>query len=207
MYACCNQEVFDLIEQSISAENKYEMKRFLYVGGEPGSSISAVLHEAAIAAAMKSMKVLYICDTGQLLHAFKAQLPDCDGIENIQIFTIHGVLKYKHPGPDGKVCWAAPLALRKVDLILIDEGSQYNDREFARLYECIKEQPHSQYAVLMADFKQIQPVGSRRECYNFCMKNDKVERKELDTVYRRKDKARTLPTASATATEYDPDFD
>ena len=189
------KEVLESIDQNISVEDEFqrrEMKRFLYVAGKPGIGKSAVLLESAIAAAKKGMKILIICPTGQLVHSFKAQLPDCDGIENIQIDTIHGVLKYKRPGADGKVYWAPPSALRKVDLILIDEGSQYDDREFVRLYQCIKEQPHSPYTALVADSKQIQPVGSGQKCYNFCMKFDQVERKELDTVYRSKDEAHLL---------------
>ena len=102
--------------------------------------------------------------------SFKAQLPECDGIENVQIDTIHGVLKYKRPGADGKVSWAPPSALRKIDLILIDEASQYDDREFVRLYQSIKEQPNSPYTAIVADFQQIQPIGSGQKCFNFCMK-------------------------------------
>ena len=41
--------------------------------------------------------------------------------------TIQGVLKYQRPGADGKVRWAPPTALRRIDLILLDEGSQYED--------------------------------------------------------------------------------
>ena len=34
------------------------------------------------------------------MHSFKAQLPELDGIENIRVGTIHGVLNYKRPGQD-----------------------------------------------------------------------------------------------------------
>ena len=47
--------------------------------------------------------------------------------------TIQGVLKYQRPGADGKVRWAPPTALRRIDLILLDEGSQYEDSAFLAL--------------------------------------------------------------------------
>ena len=68
-------------------------------------------------------------------YAVKAMIPEEDGVENIQVDTIHGVLKYKRPGPDtnhkSNAC-APPSALRRIDLILVDEASQYDDREWER---------------------------------------------------------------------------
>ena len=99
--------------------------------------------EAAVSATQKGMRVLIVCPTGQLVRNLKSQPPDVDGIENVEINTIHGVLQYKRPGADSKVKWSPPSALRRIDLILVDEASQYDDREWVRLFQCIKEQPES----------------------------------------------------------------
>ena len=54
--------------------------------------------------------------------------------------------------------WAPPSALRRVDLILVDEASQYDDRECMRFIQSVKEQPHAPYVVAVADAQQLQPV-------------------------------------------------
>ena len=91
--------------------------------------------EAAVRAAKVGMKVLIVCPTGTLVHSYKSLLPRVDGIENVSVDTIHGVLNYKRPGADQKVAWAPPSALRSKDCILIDEGSQYDDLEMRRLFQ------------------------------------------------------------------------
>ena len=168
---------------------KEQSRRFLFVDGPPGSGKSALLLEAAIQAAKETLRVLIVCPTGNLVHSSKAQLPDVDGIENISIDTIHGVLNYKRPGQDGKVRWAPPSALRKMDLILCDEGSQYDDQEWKRLYQCIREQPHKPYTCVVADFQQLQPVVCGGSCQSFC---ELMETIHLDTVYRTKDESHLL---------------
>ena len=79
--------------------------------------------------------------------------------ERIQVDTMHGVLKYKRPTDDTKVQHAGPSALRRIDLILVDEASQYDNREWELFYQQVKEQPHLPYTVVVADFKQLQPVS------------------------------------------------
>ena len=69
-----------------------------------------------------------------LVNAFKSKLPEVSGIENISVDTFHGVLNYKRPGADSKLSWSPPTALRQYDLILCDEGSQYDDPEWERLF-------------------------------------------------------------------------
>jgi len=111
-------------------------------------------------------------------------------MENIQVDTIHGVLKYKRPGADTTHkgnAWAPPSALRRIDLILVDEGNQYDDLEWKRFYQSVKEQPHKPMVVVVADFQQLQPVEaatSQHLCQHFCERQETVK---LDAVYRSSD--------------------
>ena len=181
------EDALAAIDKGISYEDEEEKRksdRSLYIAGEPGSGKSAVLLEAAVSAAKKGMRVLIVCPTGQLVHALKAQLPDVEGIENIEINTIHGVLQYKRPGPDSKVKWSPPSALRRIDLILIDEASQYDDKEWVRLFQCILEQPQSPFTAACADFQQLQPLSSGKVCRAQC---EGMPRITLKTVYRTDD--------------------
>ena len=89
------------------------------------------------------MHVLMICPTGQLVYNFKSSLPDMPGIENVVVDTLHGVLKYQRPGSDRKVVWTPPTALRKYDVIFVDEASQYTDTEWDRLYMSVRQLPHA----------------------------------------------------------------
>ena len=86
-------------------------------------------------AAKAGVVVSSVCPTGTLVHPFEAKLPEIDGIENIQIDTIHGLLKYKRPGADQKVEWSPPSGLRRIELYLVDEGSQYDDLEWERFFK------------------------------------------------------------------------
>ena len=170
-------------------EAKSRHKRYLYVSGGPGSGKSAVLLELAVRAAKGGNRVLIVCPTGQLVHSFKCQLPEVDGIENVQVDTIHGVLRYKRKGADGKVTWAPPSALRRIDFILVDEASQYDNREWKRFTQSIAEQPHLPYVVAVADFQQLQPVVAGGLCHHALKSWPCIQ---LDTVYRTSDEAQLL---------------
>ena len=163
-------------------------RRFLYLNGEPGSGKSAVLLELAIWAC-QYFGVMIVCPTGYQVHSFKSKLPETDGIENVRVDTIHGLLKYKRPGEDSKRTWAPPSALRRIDLILCDEASQFEDQEWDRFYECVREQPHDPFTVVAADFQQLQPVVSGGQCQLFC---ERMQSVTLDTVYRTADKEHLL---------------
>ena len=95
--------------------------------------------------------------------------------------TIQGVLNYKRRGSDSKVTWAPPSALRRIDLILMDEASQYEDQEWERFFSSVREQPHLPYVAVVADFQQLQAVKSGGMCQLFCKQMQSVE---LKTVYR-----------------------
>ena len=192
-------DVLKIVEQKTSIDDQIDKEkdgrpgRFLYVAGAPGSGKSAVLLEAALAAAGRGLGVVIVCPTGQLVHSFKSQLPEADHVENIRVDTIHGVLNYKRPDKDGKVRWSPPSALRKIDLILVDEGSQYADTEFERFFKILCEQPHSPFCMIVADFQQLSPVrmGERVTyahepsfCQRLCRCCPSVT---LDTVYRSQD--------------------
>ncbi len=126
-------EALKLIDERLAYEDeqeKKESKRFMYIAGSPGSGKSACILEAALRACRKGMRVLIVCPTGQLVHAFKSMLPEVDGVELIQVDTMHGVLKYKRPTEDKKVQHAGASARRRIDLILVDEASQYDDDEW-----------------------------------------------------------------------------
>ena len=179
-------QVIDIVKQGIGMDDedlRLASDRFLYICGDPGAGKTAVLLHLALEACHQ-INVLIVCPTGYLVHKYKALLPEMDGIENIRVDTIQGVLKYKRKGADGKVRWAPPSALRKIDLILCDEASQYEDQEWTRLFSCIKEQPHMPFLVVAADFKQLTPVVSGGLCQRFteCMRTV-----QLKTVYRSTD--------------------
>ena len=164
-------------------------RRRLYIAGAPGSGKSAVILEAAAHAARSGLVVLIVCPTGLLVHFFEAQLPDMDGIENVRVDTLRGVWQYKGPGKYQKIRWAPPSALRRIDLILVDEGSQYDSREWERFFTSIQEQPRSPFTAVVADFQQRQPVVSGGLCQKFCGRMGTVV---LETVYRSTVEARLL---------------
>lgn len=136
----------------------------MYIAGAPGSGKSAVILDAAVYAARSGLVSLIVCPTGLLVHFFKAQLPEVDGIENVRVDTLQGVLQYKRPGKDQTIRWARPSALRRIDLILVDEGSQYDDSEWERFFTSIQEQQHSPFTTVVADSQQLQPVVSSGLC-------------------------------------------
>ena len=80
-----------------------------------------------------------------------------DGIENIRVDTMHGVLQYQRPGADKKVRWCPPSALRRIDLILIDEASQFEDLEWMRFYQCMRSVCKVDIQVVIPPFLPIPP--------------------------------------------------
>ena len=135
------------------------------------------------------MQVCIVCPTGALVYSFKSRLPELEGVENIRVDTIQGVLAYKRPGADGRVQFAPPSALRRIDLFLVDEASQYGDREWQDFFSSIREQPHSPFVAVVGDFQQLQPLGGGGWCQASCQC---MEQAALRTVYRSTDEAHLL---------------
>ena len=183
------RQAIDLIKSGIShedEESRIQSRRWLYVQGPPGSGKSAVLLTAALNACSNGMSVLIVCPTGYLVHQYKSKLPDKDGVENVRVDTIQGVLQYRRKGADSQVTWAPPSALRRIDLILVDEASQYEDQEWTRFFQVVREQPHMPFTAVVADFRQLQPVVAGGQCQRHCKCMQTVE---LKTVYRSSDEA------------------
>ena len=78
----------------------------------------------------------------------------------------------------------APSGFRKYEVVYCDEASQYDDLEWQRLYTTLKEQPHSPYCIVVADFQQLRPVSGGTLCRRFC---ERMHTVELKTVYRSTD--------------------
>ena len=179
-------EVLKRVSDAVSFDDEEERRRssrFLYVQGAPGSGKSAVMLESAIRSAKMGLTVLIVCPTGALVTTLKLELPDFPGIDRIHVDTLHSVLKYKRQ-KEVSVSWVPPSAFRKYEVVYCDEGSQYDDLQWKRVYLTLMEQPHSPYCVVVADFQQLQPVSGGDLCRQLCESMHKVE---LKTVYRSTD--------------------
>ena len=176
-YAC---DVRFLVHGPTNARSRFS---FAMRGGH-GKSHEALLLEIAIRCAMAGLYVLIICPTGTNVYSFKSLLPEFAGVDKIRVDTIQGVLNYKRSGSDSKVTWSPPSALRRIDVLLCDEASQYEDVTWQRFYSVVREQPHLPYTCVVADFQQLQPVDGGGLCEQFCKKMETIE---LKTVYRSSD--------------------
>ena len=161
--------------------------RWLYVSGTPGSGKTEVLLHLACTWA-KKVRVLIVCPTGQNVFLFKSRIPE-ELQDNVRVDTIHGVLGYKRT-KDNNRSWTPPSILRKFDLVLMDEASQYDDREFARYIISSTEQPHKPFQVIVADFSQLQPLASGMVCRHYCESFPCSV--EMKTVYRTSDPSHLL---------------
>ena len=159
----CIRDRTTIDDEEVKKKQRLAQRRFLYLKGRPGSGKTAVLIEAAVRAAKDGLTVLIVCPTGALVCSLKELLPEFDGVERIHIDTIHAVLKYKRDR-DNKVAFVPPSGFRKYEVVLCDEGSQYDDLEWERLFQTVKEQPHSPYCVVTADFQQLRPMSLGTTC-------------------------------------------
>ena len=65
----------------------------MYIQGPPSSGKTLLLLEIAIRCARLGLRVLIVCPIG--INVYESQLPEFDGVEQIDVDTIQGVLKYK----------------------------------------------------------------------------------------------------------------
>ena len=93
------------------------------------------------------------------------------------------------PSAIATACMGAAPASGLVDLILVDEASQYDNREWKRFTQSVAEQPHSPFLVAVADFQQLQPVVAGGLCHHALKSWPCIQ---LDTVYRTSDEAQLL---------------
>ena len=128
---------------------------------------------------------MIICPTGALVTALKLLLPEFDGVDRIHVDTIHGILKYTRAKDRAIASWSPPSAFRQYEVIFCDESSQYDDREWMRLFQTIKEQPHLPFTVVVADFHKLQPISGGGLCKKYCV--HMTQQVELKTVYRTDD--------------------
>ena len=75
-----------------------------------------------------------------------------------------------------------PSGFKKYEVVFFcDEGSQYDNLEWQRLFQTVKEQPHLPYVMVVADFQQLRPMSNGNMCRKFC---ERMETIELVTSYR-----------------------
>ena len=119
------------------AELVENSRRQLFIEGEPGTGKSEVLVHMAHAAAMGGAKVLVLCPTGTLVHAYRERIPEHP---SITIETLHSGLSLKRQY-DKVVDYCPPGKLRKYDLIILDEASQIGGSCYEMLRMALAELP------------------------------------------------------------------
>ena len=156
--------------------------RFLHLKGMPGTGKTEVILHAAYRAAHSGARVLILCPTGILVHAYRDRLGDLVGVT---VETIHSSFQIGRQA-DQLVRYAPPTRLRRYDLIFIDEGSQIDDYLFSRLFLGFRELPQRPFVVFAADYQQLNPIGSSLLSRAFAAALFIIE---LVTVHRTKDPA------------------
>ena len=163
------KEVLKAINQRLNPEDVYEayegQNQPIYLGGDPGTGKSEVMIHAAYRGAEQGFKVLIMCPTGALVHAYRERLPTH---HNIAVETIHSatVIIRAH---DEVVKYSPPSRLRKYDLFIIDEASQIDDPIAERLRMAFAELPHHWLLIVAADYRQLQPMEGGRVMLNWCL--------------------------------------
>ena len=117
---------------------------------------SEVMVHLAYRAAQKGAKVLVLCPTGTLVHAYRERIPEHT---NITIDTLHSGLAFKRDY-DKIVEYCPPSKLRKYDLILLDEASQIDQSSQDKLRMALSELPQKPVVCVAADWRQLNPVNS-----------------------------------------------
>ena len=150
------QEFLDIVAQSInvidSGEVHDRLKRFMHITGGPGTGKTEAIIHAAYRAAENGARVLILCPTGALVHAYKERLPPTD---QIVVETLHAGFSIARKA-DSQT-YAPPGRLRRYDLIFIDYASQICDA----VYKCFTVGIDYSYAFALLWFREW---GYSRRC-------------------------------------------
>ena len=106
------------------------------------------LIHAAYRVAEVGARVLILCPTGALVHAYRERLPPTD---QIMVETLHSGFSIAR-----KVdlnTYSPPGRLRRYDLIFIDEASQITDDIWEVLFIGIRELSQKPFVVVGADYQ------------------------------------------------------
>ena len=99
-------------------------------------------------------RVLILCPTGALVHAYKERLPPTD---QIVVETLHSGFSIARKVDMNT--YSPPGRLRRYDLIFIDEASQIGDAIFECIIMAVRELPQKPLVVVGADYQQVAPIG------------------------------------------------
>ena len=155
------------------------LSRWMHITGGPGTGKTEAIIHAAYIAAETGCRVLILCPTGALVHAYKERLPPTD---QIVVETLHSVFSIAR-----KVdldTYAPPGRLRRYDLIFIDEASQITDDIWDCLFVGIRELPQKPLVVIGADYQQVAPIGGGTQGQDQC---EQIFTIELTVVHRTDD--------------------
>ena len=120
------QEFLDIVADRINIRDSSDMAagldRWMHITGGPGTGKTEAIIHATYRAAEIGARVLILCPTGALVHAYRERLPPTD---QIIVETLHSGFSIAR-----KVdldTYSPPGRLRRYDLIFIDEASQIGD--------------------------------------------------------------------------------
>ena len=130
------------------------LNRWLHITGGPGTGKTEVIIHAAYRAAEAGCRVLILCPTGALAHAYRERLPPTD---QIIVETLHRGFSIARKVDMNT--YSPPGRLRRYDLIFIDEASQITDEIWDVLMVGIRELPQKPFVVVGADYQQVAPIG------------------------------------------------
>ena len=192
------QEFLDIVADRIHIRDSSDLaggfSRWMHITGGPGTGKTEVIIHAAYRAAESGCRVLILCPTGALVHAYRERLPATD---QIIVETLHSGFSIAR-----KVdlnTYSPPGRLRRYDLIFIDEASQITDEIWDVLWIGIRELPQKPLVVVGADYQQVAPIGGGSFGQDLC---EKIHTIELTVVHRTDDP--TLLTFLDTARKKQP---
>ena len=155
------------------------LARWMHLTGGPGTGNTEVIIHAAYRAAAAGARVLILCPTGTLVHAYKERLPPTD---QIVVDTLHSGFSIARKADLDT--YAPPGRLRRYDLIFIDEASQITDVIWECLIVGIRELPQKPFIVVGADYQQLAPIGGGNIDEDLC---GQIHTIELTEVHRTDD--------------------